>query len=387
MTVRKIIICLSLWPFFSFLGALERNDSSCFELNGYLSSMQSGNNMQNGDWLLSNYLHNRLNFGWYLPGNFIAVAEMRNRFLFGDMIRLDPETYARSYDRDYGVADMSVNLTKGNSYLFNVAVDRLYLFYRNGKWDITVGRQRINWGNTFVWNPNDIFNAYSFFDFDYIERPGSDAVRIQYYVTETSEAEVAAKADASNNITAAGLYRFTVAGADVQFLGGFLSSADYVAGAGFSGHAGQVALRGEATFLHPFRNLQDTSGMVIVSAEADYTFENNLTLQGEYLFHQKPGIDFNRFVTLYNTRLDVKTLSFVKHNFFLQAGYPFTPLLKGTLAGMVFPQFKGFYLGPSFTYSLSDNLDFSFLVQAFSLELNGEHKAVTLAYMRLKLNF
>ena len=36
----------------------------------------------------------------------------------------------------------------------------------------TAGRQRINWGQTFVWNVNDVFNAYSYFDFDYKERPG-----------------------------------------------------------------------------------------------------------------------------------------------------------------------------------------------------------------------
>ena len=32
-----------------------------------------------------------------------------------------------------------------------------------------------------VWNPNDLFNAFSFVDFDYEERPGSDALRIQKY--------------------------------------------------------------------------------------------------------------------------------------------------------------------------------------------------------------
>ena len=61
-------------------------------------------------------------------------------------------------------------------------------------------RQRINWGQTLVWNPNDIFNAYSYFDFDYIERPGSDAIRLQYYPDYSSAIEMAVKADYENKI-------------------------------------------------------------------------------------------------------------------------------------------------------------------------------------------
>ncbi len=88
------------------------------------------------------------------------------------------------------------------------------------KFQVTLGRQRINWGQTFVWNPNDIFNAYSYFDFDYIERPGSDAVRLQYFPSSSSVAEFAVKVDDENDITAAGLYRFNKWGYDIQFLAG-----------------------------------------------------------------------------------------------------------------------------------------------------------------------
>jgi hypothetical protein len=63
-----------------------------------------------------------------------------------------------------------------------------YLDYTAGKWQFRVGRQRINWGVNLVWNPNDVFNSFSYFDFDYEERPGSDAVRVQYYTGTTSSA-------------------------------------------------------------------------------------------------------------------------------------------------------------------------------------------------------
>ena len=59
------------------------------------------------------------------------------------------------------------------------------------KWELTLGRQRINWGVNLAFNPNDLFNAYSLIDFDYQERPGSDAIRFQYFTNELSSFETA----------------------------------------------------------------------------------------------------------------------------------------------------------------------------------------------------
>ena len=60
-----------------------------------------------------------------------------------------------------------------------------------------------------AWNPNDIFNTYNLLDFDYEERPGSDAIRIQYYLGDFSKIEVAAKKGSSkdDHIVAA-MYKF-----------------------------------------------------------------------------------------------------------------------------------------------------------------------------------
>ncbi len=94
-----------------------------------------------------------------------------------------------------GWIDMSWNIVDENSFFLNTTIDRLWLDLNFNKFQARIGRQRINWGQTFVWNPNDIFNAYSFFDFDYTERPGSDAIRLQYYPSFSSAIELAAKID------------------------------------------------------------------------------------------------------------------------------------------------------------------------------------------------
>ncbi len=118
------------------------------------------------------------------------------------MVRSGP-SYAEMTGSDQGWVDMSWNILNEQSFFLNTTVDRLWVDFNYDKFQARIGRQRINWGQTLIWNPNDIFNVYSFFEFDYIERPGSDAIRLQYYPDYSSAIELAVKADYDNRITAA----------------------------------------------------------------------------------------------------------------------------------------------------------------------------------------
>lgn len=112
-----------------------------------------------------------------------------------------------------------------------------------------------------MWNPNDIFNAYSFFDFDYVERPGSDALRLQYYNSEVSSTELAVKMNRDKQVTAAGLYKFNAFEYDFQVLGGTLNQTDYVVGCGWSGAIESVSFRGELSYFQPKNKFSDTTGV------------------------------------------------------------------------------------------------------------------------------
>ena len=79
---------------------------------------------------------------------------------------------------DNGWINLSWNITQCDSYLLYSAVERLYISYNTNKWTFGIGRQRINWSQALMFNPNDIFNGYSFFDFDYPKKAGSDAIRV-----------------------------------------------------------------------------------------------------------------------------------------------------------------------------------------------------------------
>ena len=184
--VVVIILLLSGETLFS-------QDKKSFSLSGYLTTMQSSMfDSLSGPFINENLLHNRLNFKGYINNNITFSAELRNRLFTGDMVRLG-NYYSSMIGEDPGVIDMSWNIFEEQSFLFNTTIDRLFLDLQYNKVQVTIGRQRINWGQTFVWNPNDIFNAYSFFDFDYVEKPGSDAVRLQFFPSSSSAAELAVK--------------------------------------------------------------------------------------------------------------------------------------------------------------------------------------------------
>ena len=219
-------------------------------LNGYVSGLYTPIYLTGEDMFMNNGLiHNRLNFKYTPDKKWTFTAEIRNRAVLGNFSNLSPD-YFSALTADNGWMNLSWNIAQGNSGLLNSSVERLNIAYNYKKWSVVVGRQRINWSQTLMFNPNDIFNGYSFFDFDYPEKAGSDAIRISYYPSAVSVVEAAAKLNRWNQLTAAALCRFNVKGWDVQALGGVVNQYDRVVGAGFSGDAGGVNLRGEASFFH-----------------------------------------------------------------------------------------------------------------------------------------
>ena len=215
---------------------------------------------------------------------------------------------------------MSWNIINKNSFLLNTTVDRLWLDFNYGKVQARIGRQRINWGQTLVWNPNDIFNAYSFFDFDYAERPGSDAVRLQYFPGYSSAAELAVKIDNENDVTAAGLYRFNKWGYDIQFLAGYVNSEDIVLGAGWSGSIGSISFRGEGSWFEPVEEFPVTTGTGLFTAGFDKVFKNNSMGQLQVMYCNNPMM-LTSFDSFYSGNLSTKDLAFSRFSAFGQFSY------------------------------------------------------------------
>ena len=357
-------------------------------LNGYLSNMQSVMFEDGeGQWIADNLFHNRLNFSSSLLKGLDFSLEMRNRLMYGETVKYTPG-YADLIAKDQAWLDMSWNLGEGDSYILNSSIDRVYADITLGKLQATIGRQRINWGMNFVWNPNDIFNSYSFFDFDYIERPGSDAIRLQYYVNSTSSIEAVSKINNNEEWSIAGLVRVNAFGADFQLLTGILDEKEYVLGLGISRYIGPVSISGEITYLDPKDDSPDLESATIGGVSLSYNTPFNLFIQFEYLYNSSvKNSSISNFSDFYYRNLTLRDLSFTPHTFFTSLTYPATPLLNLGVSAMFFPMLKGLYMGPSLDFSLRDDLDISFFMQTFKMGFAESDQKVNMGFLRLKWSF
>jgi hypothetical protein len=368
------------------------NQESKVSLNGYVKELfmfYSPENQISGtdiDYLTTNIIHNRLNFKWYTSKKLTTVFEMRNRLMLGNLVK-DFTGYLATVDVDRGLVDMSWISAKNSSWFVHSMIDRAYLDYSSGKWQIRAGRQRINWGVNLVWNPNDIFNTFSYFDFDFEERPGTDAVRIQYYAGTTSSAELVYKPGHDSIQSAfAGMYRFSKWDYDFQFLGGQAGN-DWVVGGGWSGDIQGAGFRGEITHFEP-RNDQSSSATV-ASISADYTFKNSLYLHAGFLYNSNGKIGkAGGMDLLFNPDLSARQLSFARYSLFGQTSFPITPLFSASFSGIANPSDGSFYVGPTLTYSLLSNLELMLTGQLFFGDSGTEYGDIgQIAFGRLKWSF
>ncbi len=365
-------------------------------LDGYLNDMQTVYHVEDIGWLWENQVHNRLNINYY-PNDWLKFSvQGRTRFLQGNSYSKIPG-YGKMLGKDAGWIDLSCAMdgeyNENVAYVFTTRLDRAYAEFSFGDFVGTIGRQRINWGQTFVWNPNDIFNSYSYFDVDYPERPGSDAIRLQYYTGMASNLELVAKIDSANRVSAAGYFRFNTLGYDFQIIGGILSEDDMVLGAGWSGNLSSISFRGELSYFRDLESFADTSGDLLASLGLDYTFGNSLWLQGEILYSGfAKDLKIYNFLQIFSSGMNVKTIGFTEWSWFGSLSYPLTPLINASFAGMYYPDWKGFYLGPSFDFSINNNLKASLIFQGFSAELedpagNTSRQNTYIGYGRIKYSF
>jgi len=385
----KQIILIFLFAFVAFSANAQEKKLS---LSGYVSGMPSIIVLEGGDIWWQALVHNRFNFDWQMGKYFRMDVGGRNRLITGSEIMLNPQSI--SYDA--GWLDLSWNWLviemrrdtslqrHATSLLGNTAFDRFSFTFEKNRWKLQLGRQRINWGQTFVWNPNDIFNTYSFFDFDYPERAGCDAFRATYFHNATSSHELAVSANRDNKVTAAYLYRWNFKGVDLQVIAGEQTESDLVVGGAITGDIKGLNIRSEMSYFHPFKHFTDTSGIVAISLGLDYIFTNSLMLQAEVLYNNiGKSSSGNGLMGLYAAPLSAKNLSICEWNLFAQISYPLTPRLNGSLSSMYFIDGKSCYAGISLDYSVIENLDLSVIAQYFYLN----NKISTVGDMNMFMGF
>lgn len=374
--------------------AKDPNAPKKWALNGYVKQMSSLLFISDptlaaaypNKMMQDNLLHNRLNFSWYISDAFTFKADLRTRIFYGETVRSTP-SYGDLVDNannDY--FDLSWNILNEKAAVIHTMIDRLYFDFTKGKWQITLGRQRINWGINTTWNPHDIFNAYNFTDFDYAERPGSDALRVQYYTGVASSIELAVKVfDKWEEATAGLLWKFNKWNYDFQVLAG-VANEDIVGGLGWAGNLGGAGFKGELSYFYDLDNAATTRHSFAASLGFDYIFGNGLFLNAGLLYNSN-GLVSGSTNQLFSFELSAKNLYPYKYSAMLGVTHSFTPLFSGSLSVVYSPgESHALFISPTLAYSIKENWDID-LISQITLNKSGNKYISPIQYIFLRLKF
>lgn len=378
MNSLKACCCAFLIVYSTLVIAQDSNKK--WRLDGYIKEMISLTALQDVDSLMfDNLIHNRLNVFWYPTEKLTLNMEVRTRMFHGDAVKTIP-SYGNFIDVNNDFFDFS-HTEDFDQMVFHTMIDRLYLQWNDASWQLKVGRQRINWGVNLAWNPNDIFNAYSLYDFDYEERPGTDALRFQKFIGYAGGYEIAIKiADNWNEFTAAAMCKWNVKGYDLQALGGIMKN-NLTAGVGWAGSIGWVGFKGESSYFYTLKKTDRNAWLTSLSL--DYSLPNSLYFNAS-VFYNSYATQQGNVLSLNSGNSDVRSLTPYKWNAFLQTSYTFHPLFSGSLLTLVYPGNSGLFINPMFTFSPLNNFDLDLIGQIF---LNKNSQNTSLAYLRLKYSF
>ena len=358
------------------------------EMTGYLKEL--GNLSFDKSFKIFQYdniIHNRMNATFNFSKNFHLKTGLRNRLFNGYTVN-NFDGYADILEQDLGWADMSWAWLKSKSTIAHSTIDRLYFTFSRKKWELNVGRQRINWGKSTVWNPNDLFNTYSYLDFDYEERRGADAVRFQYYTGYASGFEIAiAPGENWDETVAAFMLKANKWNYDFQFLAGNYRE-ELALGLGWAGDIAGIGFKGEMTYFHPRHHFKENSGFVNATLSFDYAVPNTtLYLQTEFLYNGNWKGGINPTV-LFTQPLPANNLFIGKEAFFVGGNIQLHPLITANLGGIASFSENLYILVPGLTFSVAENLDFLITAQLLRNKILEQFSPVNnLVFWRLKWSF
>jgi len=235
-------------------------------------------------------------------------------------------------------------------FLWRHRLYRAYLEYDNGPLRFTAGRQQVSWGTGYFWNPTDLFNPVTFALVESQERFGADAASLEVGVGTLSQVQAVWAWGASPE-TARGALRFrtNLAHYDFSVMAGKFFR-DKVIGADFSGQVRGAGLRGE--WLHSFSETRKDYDQLVVGW--DYRFSGSLIVTAEYLFNSGEMSARELIASVVRSRTG-GVLSTSSHLAGLYADYQAHPLMHLTGYASVDLERGGLFLGPRFSWSVTQN--------------------------------
>lgn len=386
--IPRIVKCaVFLCIIFSLPFLSKAQEADLLDVSGYLKELGQFS-IDNGFSTVryDNILHHRLETEWSFTENLELNADIRTRMLQGYTVQNTPGL-GTLYENDPNLVDLAWLWVDSDNVLIHSQIDRLHLSYFNGPLEIYAGRQRINWGKTYVWNPNDLFNNYAYLNFDYEERPGVDAISAIYNLDFASSIETAVKLDDDfDEMVIAGMYRTNWKQYDLQFIAAHYFE-NLAIGFGWAGYIKNAGFKGEMTYFQSEEDLFSSSGTFSSTIGFDYMFSNSLYGQAELLYNGgNSGQGSPAFQLLQPPSAD--NLFIAETGYFLNTSYPLTPLTN--ISGGVMGSFdsKFVILIPQISHSLTSNIDILVLAQLLKGPVFSDLiETPNVLYFRLKWNY
>ena len=351
---------------------------------------------ETGQW--QNTLQLRLNGFWYPTDDLSVSIQARNLLTYQENMNLYREFQ---------------NLFATNSYYFDLKwewledddiygfseIDRFYLDWIKDDWEVILGRQRIAWGTCLVWNPTDLFNPFDILDFDYEERPGTDAVHVQYYTGSLSQFNLAVTPGRTKyEVIYAGRYTTNKWNYDFGLIAGWQRNSPRLA-ANWSGEIWDGGFRGELLYTDPnitytminfesltWETVEVTDPYLTFSLSYDYTFQNSFYLHTEYLYNGLGTTDnagSRRFDIIYTGELSPG-----RNSIYQEFAYQLTPLLRADFFVIYNPNDKSWIAAPSLQYSVATNWETYLLIFPTGGDNGTEYGGFPTQYFaRVKFSF
>ncbi len=344
---------------------------SGIEISGYIKHISSLSDYPGvKDTLYDQLVHARVDTAWYPSDSLRGEMGIRVRGFYGNSFVKIPR-YREEIKIDYDFTNLDAVLWDSKKSMGYGQIDRLWMGYTKKDLEVTVGRQRIAWGTSLVWNVIDLFNPKSVLDYDYEEKPGTDAIRMQYYTGAVSKVEISVRPGKdSDHYTAAGLYSVNISGYDLFGIAGIRNN-QWVAGGAWAGAISDGGFRGEFLISQsldrtPSRDhlpapvtedslFESTGTVASFVLSGDYTFASTFYIHTECLYNSN-GKTENAGLFQQEAAY-AGMLSPAQWSIYQEFAYDLTPLTRATLFGFFNPNDHSFIIVPMLSRSVTANMD------------------------------
>ncbi len=358
---------------FSFLLYPQQLFSFPLKLSGSYKTLLASGETSSGEDYWSNLNRLRLEIDVKPRETILIKTVYDNEAIIGTLLKTGEFAFAKEA-KEATLFDLSDEIVDHQDLFWRHSLYRLYLTYSKREFNLTVGRQRVSWGQARIWNPMDLFNPVSPLRIEREQRTGVDTVNIDYSFGPLAGLNmVYAPGDDKTEGSAGARVRTNIKGYDLSIMTGEFRE-DKVIGLDFAGNIGDSGFRGEGVFTDQ-KEGKDFSRIVL---SWDYNFPDALYLLLEYLYNGgNLGRDASPLnITAFSGEIVTRNRNFLASGI----GYDLTPLARFNLYSIYDIDDGSLFLNPEIRYNILRDLDWVAGARIFSGDKASEYGPFTNTY-------